>query len=121
MCLALDCRLVSVFLQQNYIQDALVTPRLREAKKAAKVAAAAAVEPAPGAVRSETVGRTISSAEPTVASSGSRAPPANGGASVARDTYAEHMAEKVASSRGGSNGVAPAEDGDEDDDGDAEV
>ncbi|CAN0353354.1 unnamed protein product, partial [Laminaria digitata] len=70
---------------QNYIQDALVTPRLREAKKAAKAEAAAAIDPTPDVpVRSETVDiSTGTSVQPTAtSSSNNKRSPSKRGAGV---------------------------------------
>lgn len=122
MFFCLICVLFLHEIYQSYIQDALVTPRLREAKKAAKAAAAGAVAPPPVPVQTEAVEPTVSSAESEVPSTGSKAPPSKGEASAARgaSTVGE-VGEKGASLKKAANGVAQAEDADEEDDGDAEV
>lgn len=109
-------------LWQNYIQDALVTPRLREAKKAAKAAAARAVAPSPAKpVQSETCEETSTAPEPTATSNRSTAPPPGSGDSGGEAGSRTSVGRKDVSSEAAKNGVAPAAEEDEEDDGDAEV
>ena len=98
-----------------------MTPRLREAKKAAKAAAARAVAPSAKPVQSETCEETSTAPEPTATSNRSTAPPPGSGDSGGEAGSRTSVGRKDVSSEAAKNGVAPAAEEDEEDDGDAEV